>query len=194
MSKVQLGPANRVIFPRQGDPRGPLAFERRSSGLWTREGIGIPDSALMMSMIRNEGWVDGEEQDILENWFAGTVLPNTPSHIGLFTTTPADTGAGGVEVTGGSYAREAYAKNGTNWGSSAAGAPSTIQNLVAITFTTATANWGTVASWGYFTAITAGTLLFFAVLDTSKAVNNGDTAEFAAGGLVAQLGDPGDTY
>lgn len=191
--RVNLGESARLVFPRQGHSEGPVVFTR-SNGIWRRNGIHVPDSARIAQSIMNEGWVNGEEQDILENWFAGTALPNTPSHIGLFTTTPADDGTGGVEVTGGSYAREAYAKNGTNWGSSTAGAPSTISNLVAVTFTTATANWGTVQSWGYFTAISAGTLLFFASLDTAKAVNNGDTAEFAIGALVAQLGDPGDTY
>ncbi len=140
------------------------------------------------------GWVDGEEQDILEYWFAGTALPNTPSHIGLFTTNPADDATGSVEVSGGAYARQAYAKNSTNWGSSVAGAPSTIQNLVAVTFPEATASWGTVKGWGYFTAVSAGTLLFFAALDTNKAVNTGDTAQFNAGDLVAKLGDPGDTF
>ena len=140
------------------------------------------------------GWVSAEEQDILEYWFGGTALPNTPSHIGLYTTVPADDGTGGTEATGGAYARQAYAKNTTNWGSSAAGNPSTIQNLVAVTFPEATASWGTIKGWGYFTAATAGTLLFFASLDTNKAVNNGDTAKFATGALVAKLGDPGDTY
>lgn len=194
MNKVLLGPASRLVFPRTGNPDGPLVYEKTPAGFWNRNGLLIPDSAHLVRAVLNEGWVNGEEQDILELWAAGTALPNTPSHVGLFTTTPADDGTGGTEVTGGSYAREAYARNGTNWGSSTAGAPSTIQSLVAITFTTASANWGTVASWGYFTAVTAGTLLLFAVLDTSKAVNNGDTAELAAGAAVIQLGDPGDTY
>ena len=194
MNKVLLGHSSRLVFPRAGDPHGPIAFQKGPNGLWQREGLQIPDSVRQISQILNEGWVDGEEQDILENWFSGTARPNTPSHIGLFTTTPADDGTGGVEVSGGSYAREAYTANATNWGSSTAGAPSTIQNLTILTFTTATANWGTVASWGYFDAVSAGNLLFFAVLDTAKAVNNGDTAEFAAGSMTGQLGDPGDTF
>lgn len=188
MSRVLLGQSKRLVFPHHG-----VAFTK-SDGIWRREGMQIPDSVRAIGHILNAGWTNGEEQDILEYWFAGTALPNTPSHIGLFTTTPADDGTGGTEVSGGSYAREAYARNSTNWGSSTAGAPSTIQNLVAVTFTTATANWGTVQSWGYFTALTAGTLLFFASLDTAKAVNNGDTAEFGVGSLVAQLGDPGDSF
>ena len=144
------------------------------------------------------GWTSPEEQDILEYWFAGTALPVGPiTHIGLFTVTPADDATGGTEVTGGAYARQAYAKNTTNWGSSSAGSagnPATIANEVAITFPEATANWGTVKSWGYFTASTAGTLLYFADLDTNKAVDNGDTAKFAVGALVGKLGDPGDSY
>lgn len=140
------------------------------------------------------GFTDGEEQDILENWFSGTARPNTPTHIGLFTVDPADDGTGGTEVSGGSYARVAFAANGTNWGNSTAGAPSTIENLLAITFPAATASWGTVTAWGYFDASTAGNLLFWAPLDTDKAVGDGDTAEIAAGGAVAQLGDPTDTF
>jgi hypothetical protein len=140
------------------------------------------------------GWVDGEEADILEYWFRGSALPNTPSHIGLFTTNPIDAGTGGVEPAVGAYGREAYAKNVTNWGAATGAAPTQIANLVAVTFTEATASWGTIKGWGYFTAISAGTLLFFAALDTNKAVNNGDTAQFGIGDLVAKLGDPGDTY
>jgi hypothetical protein len=140
------------------------------------------------------GWVNAEEQDILEYWFAGTALPNTPTHIGLYTTAPADDATGGVEVSGGAYARKAFAKNATNWGSSAAGAPSTIENLVAITFAEATASWGTVKAWGYFTASTAGSLLAFGAISPNKQIDSGDTAEFAAGGIVFKLGDPGDSY
>jgi len=140
------------------------------------------------------GWTDGEEQDILEYWFAGTTLPNAPTHIGLFTTNPADDGTGATEVSGGSYARQAFAQSGTNWGNSSAGAPSTIENLVAVTFPTASGSWGTVVGWGYFTALNAGTCLFFAELDTPKAIGLNDTAEFAVGSLVAQLGDPADSY
>ncbi len=140
------------------------------------------------------GWVDGEEVDILEDWFAGTARPLVQTHVSLFTTTPIDAGTGGVEGSWTGYARKAYARNGTNWGSSAGGAPSTIQNLVVLTFDEATAGSGTVLSWGYHTAVTAGTLLFFGVLDASKAIAAGDTPQFNAGDMVAKLGDPGDSF
>lgn len=140
------------------------------------------------------GWVDGEEQDILELWFQGTALPLDPSHISLFTTTPIDIGTGGVEGVWGAYARIALANTVGNWGSSVAGAPSTIQNLTVNTFAEATSGSGTVLSWGYHTAITAGTLLFFGILDASKVISTGDTPQFNAGDMVAKLGDPGDVF
>lgn len=194
MSTVILGPARKLVFPRIGDPRGPVVLHRDGDQMWRREGFQIPDSVRMLGHIKAEGWIDAEEVDVLEQWFAGTALPRVPSHIALFTTSPIDIGTGAVEVSGGSYARDALARNGTNWDTGTGGAPSTIQNGIVVTFVTATANWGTVVSWAYFDAATVGNLLFFAVLDTSKAVNSGDTAEFAVGNMVAQLGDPGDSY
>lgn len=139
-------------------------------------------------------WVDGEEQDILELWFAGTALPLSATHIGLFTTNPNDAGSGGTEATGGSYVREAFARNGTNWGNSSAGAPSSIESLIDLEFTAATASWGTIVGWGYFTASSGGTLLYWAALGASKVIDTDDTARFLAGTLLAELGDPGDGY
>lgn len=188
-----LGESIKLVYPRSAAAGGPVIFDR-VAGVWRRRGIHVPDSVRIAHHLRLEGWVNSEEQDVLKYWFSATALPNIPTHIGLFTTLPVDAGTGGVEVTGGAYARQAFARNGTNWGSSTAGAPSTIQSLVALNFPQASANWGTIVGWGYFTAVTAGTLLFFAALDTNKAVNNGDTASLAAGGMIAQLGDPGDTY
>lgn len=195
MNTVQLGDSQRLVAPHSHRGQGgPVAWQKDADGIYRREGVHVPDSVRIMHQLLNEGWVDAVEQDVLELYFAGTALPQTPSHIGLFTTNPADDGTGGVEATGGSYARQAYAANGTNWGSSTAGAPSTISNLIAVTFPTATASWGTIQGWGYWDSLTLGNLLFFAALTTAKLVDNGDTAEFAIGALVAQLGDPGDTY
>ena len=193
---VDLGPARELVFPHNG-----RKFVK-TNGVWHPQEISASAHLIRQPVISPAvkaaldiwcaGWVDAVEVDILEHFFQGAALPNTPSHIGLFTTTPADDGTGGVEVSGGSYAREAFAANNTNWGNSTPGAPSTIENLVAVEFTTATASWGTVTAWGYFDAATTGNLLFFAVLDTSKAIGEGDTASFAIGAMSAQLGDPGD--
>lgn len=100
------------------------------------------------------------------------------AYVGLFTAAPSDSG-GGTEVTGGSYARKSTA--GADWNAASGGSTS---NANAITFVTATASWGTVTHFGIFDAATAGNLLRWAALTTSKAIGNGDTASFAAGALV----------
>ncbi len=191
-----LTPPTELVLPQHG-----LRLERVGRGWHARRfatsafgPIGVVQDLPFVPPIEASGFVDGEEVDLLEDWLAATARPLAPSHVGLFTTTPADDGTGGVEVSGGAYARQAYARSGANWGNFVAGAPSQGDNLNAITFPKATANWGTVTAWGYFTALSAGTLLLFAVLGTSKAINTDDTAEIAAGDAIVKLGDPGDTF
>lgn len=139
------------------------------------------------------GFTDAQEQAIInlflraEAWSIAADL-----HVGLFTTNPDDAGAGGTEVSGGSYAREAVTRNTSNWNAASGTAPAVGDNTNAITFTQATSNWGTVTGFGLFSAATAGTLYAWGPLGTSKAVNSGDTASFAGGALDVQVGDPGD--
>lgn len=128
----------------------------------------------------------GSKSDFLENKVldhllgATTYTPPATLYMGLFTANPSDSG-GGTEVTGGSYARVSVTNNTTNWPAASGGSKS---NGTAITFPTATANWGTVTAFGIFDASTAGNLLFWGTLTTSKAVDNGDTASFASGALT----------
>ena len=128
----------------------------------------------------------GSKSDFLENELLDHVLGNasytapTNTYIALFeTTAPTDAG-GGQEVTGGSYARVTFANNATNWPAASGGAKS---NGVAVTFATATANWGTCLAFGIFDALTSGNLLYWADLTTNKAVNSGDTAKFNIGDI-----------
>lgn len=97
------------------------------------------------------------------------------AYVALYTAAPSDAG-GGTEVSGGSYARELA-------GLSAPTPPGVTSNAADITFTTATADWGIVTHLGLFDAITAGNLLMWSPLDTSKTVNNGDTFKINAGDL-----------
>ena len=91
----------------------------------------------------------------------------TTLYIGLFTAvTDGETGSV-TEVSGGSYARAAVNFNAASGGSAT--------NNGDVTFTTATADWGTVTHVGIYDASTAGNLLIYATLDTSKTVSNGDT-------------------
>ncbi len=122
--------------------------------------------------------------DYLENAILDHVLRNTtftsPTtiYVGLFTTMPADDGTGGVEVSGGSYARQSVAFDAASGGSTS--------NTALVTFPTATASWGTVLGIGLFDALSGGNLLYYGTLTTSKAVGNGDTISFSAGALTVQ--------
>ena len=127
----------------------------------------------------------GSKSDYLELELLDHVLGNAaysaPAtvYIALYTVAPTDAG-GGTEVSGGSYARVAVTNNATNWPAAEGGAKS---NGTAITFPTATADWGTVVAVGILDAASAGNLLYWATLTQNKTVNNGDTASFAVGEL-----------
>lgn len=120
---------------------------------------------------------DFAENKILELIVGKTAFATPTAHVALFTVAPTDAG-GGTEVTGGSYAR--VATTGTDWNAASLGA---IDNATTITFPTATASWGTVVAFALFDAATAGNMLVWADLTTSRTVNNGDTARFSAGAL-----------
>lgn len=101
--------------------------------------------------------------------------------VGLFTAAPSDTG-GGTEVTGNGYARVSA---GTISGS---GTATTFTNAAAIEFAAASGgNWGTIGWAGIFTASTGGTLLAWAPLTTSKAINDGDIFRIPASSLSITL-------
>lgn len=94
------------------------------------------------------------------------IFAEPTAYVALFTTAPTDdTGAGAVEVSGGAYARVATT-TGTSgtWGAASTSTdPTTLSNSgttnAAITFPTATANWGTVVAFGLYDAATGGNLL-----------------------------------
>lgn len=94
----------------------------------------------------------------------------TTVYVGLYTVTPTDAG-GGTEVTGGSYARQAV--------TFAAPVSGVCSNTGAVTYPTATAGWGTVVAMGIFDASSAGNLLYYGALTTSKVIDIGDQISFA---------------
>jgi len=128
----------------------------------------------------------GSKSNYLENTLLDEVLggtgytPAATVYIALYTTAPTDAG-GGTEVSGGSYARKSVTNNTTNWPNASGGSKS---NGTAITFTTASASWGTVVAFGIFDDPTAGNLLYWGDVSPSKAIGNGDTFEFKVGNLV----------
>jgi hypothetical protein len=99
-------------------------------------------------------------EGILQNITGQSAIFAEPTaYVALYTTAPTDdTGAGAVEVSGGGYARVATAS--ATWNAASTGTdPTTLANAQAITFATASANWGTVVAFGLYDASSAGNLL-----------------------------------
>lgn len=124
------------------------------------------------------------EAELLDHVLGGADFSRPATvYIALYTAAPTDAG-GGTEVTGGSYARVAVTNDATAWPAATPGAPSSKQNGSAFTFVTATANWGTVVAFAILDAASGGNFLYWGDLTTTKSVENGDTAEFAVGGIT----------
>lgn len=116
------------------------------------------------------------EASVLNLLFSNTAyVPPATLHVALFTTQPTDAG-GGTEVAGGAYARVAVVNNAANFPAAVGTSPTTKTNGAAITFPTATANWGTVTAWGLYDAGGGGNLIAWARLLYSLKVVTADSA------------------
>jgi hypothetical protein len=119
-----------------------------------------------------------QEAAVLNVLRATNITAPATAYVGLFTAAPTDAG-GGTEVSGNAYARQACgfsAPTGTT--------PSTITNAADILFPVNTpAGWGTIVAFGIFSALTAGTLLYWNTL-TNKTFAANDQAVFRAGALT----------
>ena len=122
----------------------------------------------------------------LENKIANHVLrntayttPGTAIYVGLikfYETATLEAGTLTQEVGTGSYARVQV----TAWAAPSDGAS---QNTGAITFPTASANWGNVSGVIISDASSAGNVLLHGSLTTTRDVKNGDVFKFNAGDL-----------
>ena len=121
----------------------------------------------------------------LSNTFETTVLTwlltnsaatrPTAWYVALFTSNPAED-ASGTEV---STSGTAYARQSVTFSVSG----NTATNTAAIEFPTATASYGTVTHVGVYDASTAGNLIAYAALTTSKAIDTGDVMRVPANDL-----------
>lgn len=109
--------------------------------------------------------------DYLEGALLDHIFRNTnytrPANIyvALYTGAPTDAG-GGTEVSGGSYARQAVATGASSgWNAPSGGL---VDNNAAITFPTATANWGKIVAAALLDASSSGNLLFWAWLSNTR--------------------------
>lgn len=106
--------------------------------------------------------------------------PATELYLGLWTADDGlESGTITSEVSGGSYARETIAFDNAASGSTS--------NTSTVTFTTATANWGTITHVAIMDASTGGNVLFHGAVTTSKTIENGDTFQVSAGNLTISL-------
>ena len=125
-------------------------------------------------------YLENEVLDHILGKGAKNYTPASELYLGLWT---ADDGleAGTItsEVSGGSYARETIAFNNASGGSA--------DNSATVTFTTATANWGTITHVAIMDASTGGNVLFHGAVTTSKTIESGDTFQVSAGNLTISL-------
>jgi len=108
---------------------------------------------------------------------ATSVTRPTAWYVALFTSNP-DEDASGTEVSGGAYARQSVAFTVSG---------NTASNSAAIEFPTATASYGTVTHIGVFDASSAGNLIAYAALTTSKAIDTGDVMRINSSDLDVTL-------
>ena len=118
------------------------------------------------------------ETKVLDHVFAGTAY-TAPStlYVALFTAAPSDSG-GGTEVSGGGYARQTIAFTTSG---------DTTSNNAAVEFPTATANYGSVTHVGIYDASSAGNLMAWAELTSSKNIETGDVFRIPSGDLDITL-------
>jgi hypothetical protein len=136
------------------------------------------------------------ESGILHHIFRGQTF-NKPAAIAVALTTsvPAETQTGATipEVANaGSYARVLVGAPGDatwNFIVQSTGASGLVDNVSAVTFPTATANWGMVSGVAILDSgvYGAGNLLFHAALTTPRDVRTNDTFQFGAGDIDVYL-------
>lgn len=125
-------------------------------------------------------FTDYLEDKILKHVFTNTAYTSpTTVYVGLFTVAPTDTG-GGTEVSGSAYVRKSAAFTVSGTGTLAA-------NTSAIEFDAATGSWGTIVAMAVFDASTAGNMLAWADLTTSKTIASGDVLRIPATSLAITL-------
>jgi len=154
--------------------------------------------ALLLSSVgvQSAALTDYYENLVVDHLFRATALSESAPasyYIALYTTACSDSAAG-TEVTGGSYARVAITRGTAAWTGShgtttgaSSGTNGTVGNAAAVTFPTATADWGTVTHWGIVDASEGGNQIVCAALTTSRNITNGATPSFGVGALTVQI-------
>ena len=124
------------------------------------------------------------ENELLDHVFkTGSYSVPTNLYVALCKSTIEDDDTGSTlpsEVSGGSYVR----KGCNTWDAAAAGAT---ENSQTVTFAQATADWGVVTDFAVCDKTTAGNMLAYGKLNTTKNIQSGDTGSFATGDIDITL-------
>lgn len=95
--------------------------------------------------------------------------------VALFTTIPSEDGYGGVEVSGGSYARVQCGPGDAFWTGPTDG-NGVYSNTSIIQFPAPTENWGTIIGFGLMSDSDGGTCYIAKLFASSSVINSGDPA------------------
>jgi hypothetical protein len=120
------------------------------------------------------------ETEILDHVFGGNAYTAPATlYLALHTADPAEDGSGTeVSTSGTAYARQTVAFTVSG---------DTATTSAAVEYSTATANFGTVSHVAVWDASTAGNMLAFAALTSSKTIETGDVFRVPAGDLDITL-------
>jgi len=120
------------------------------------------------------------ETEILDHVFGGNAYTAPATlYLALHTANPDEDGSGTeVSTSGTAYARETVAFTVSG---------NTATTSAAVEYATATANFGTVSHVAVWDASTAGNMLAFAALTSSKTIETGDVFRVPAGDLDITL-------
>jgi|GEM_PF-988032 len=135
------------------------------------------------------------EQKLIDLVLNKVAFTGPATYVALFTAAPSDAG-GGTEVSGGSYARQLVNENASGstpkWKLAApSGGGYLVENLQAITYPQATANWGEILAFAIFDAPAAGNMLYRGWLSTLRYIFTAAAATdvFTAPGHTLVNGD-----
>lgn len=120
------------------------------------------------------------ETEILDHVFAGNAYTApTTLYLALHTADPAEDGSGAeVSTSGTAYSRQTVTFTVSG---------NTATTDAAVEYSTATADFGTVSHVAVWDAATAGNMLAFAALTSSKTIETGDVFRVPAGDLDIEL-------
>ncbi len=116
------------------------------------------------------------ENELIDHVFRNAAYTSpTTVYVALHTADPGEAGGNELPVLNG-YARVAVTFGAPSDGSST--------NSGSVSFTASGGNWGTITHFSIQDAASAGNMLVYSPLDTSRVINDGDTLQFNAAAIT----------